>query len=501
MPSFTAPLAIGITDKHWIRAIQAHLLWHGEQKTIDLETLNASLKTLDTLVTGTPQPSWDTFRIYCARVLPAKANDLLAQIPQKPFIRIVRALLIKDNNGVTLRQYYKYRDTFRDLAILHRDVIQKLDNGKITTVGYQFAQFYNNIKKILDDFVTARKYVETITDNSDLESLNEGFSIEQLSFMAKELELFDVPFFSSSNQNWFAENAKELAHLSKGVIRYIHAMISKKQAKADSILMTEAEGSADAVIAYHLREFVISFDNYVGLFTQMHNAFAGVQKIIKNIQIFPDVIQVGISDADKKIIAVAVIPAFKRIFDGERKREVFDEIFFEGAEVDNMIYRLSQELNNEYRDSTQPVCCVGFTEGAIIFLGKILPLLNFPLYLLTDKLSFYGASTSVDSSKSVDIQFDNSKYDGKRVLIFDDIIDQGITVQKFLEQARAKTKAVDFKICMLFAKPNPKNVYGKIDFLGSMLPNVWVVGYGFDTLYKHRNADAVGSIKESFKKE
>ncbi len=57
MPSFTAPLAIGIIDKHWIQAIKAHLLWHGEQKTIDLETLNTSLKILDSLVTGAPQPS------------------------------------------------------------------------------------------------------------------------------------------------------------------------------------------------------------------------------------------------------------------------------------------------------------------------------------------------------------------------------------------------------------------------------------------------------------
>ncbi len=116
-------------------------------------------------------------------------------------MRIVCALLIKDNNGVTLRQYYKYRDTFRDLALKHQNVIQKLDNRKLTTVGYQFAKFYSNIKKILDDLVISRRYVETVADASDLDNVNEGFSVEQLSFMAQQLELFDVPSFSSSNQN------------------------------------------------------------------------------------------------------------------------------------------------------------------------------------------------------------------------------------------------------------------------------------------------------------
>nr|WP_050814325.1 phosphoribosyltransferase family protein [Anaplasma marginale] len=92
--------------------------------------------------------------------------------------------------------------------------------------------------------------------------------------------------------------------------------------------------------------------------------------------------------------------------------------------------------------------------------------------MITDKLSFYGAATSGDESKDVEIEFDNSKYDGKRVLIFDDILDRGITVKKFLEQARKKTKAIDFKTCMLFVKPNPENVFGDADFLGSICPNV-----------------------------
>lgn len=501
MPSFTSPLAIGITNKHWFVAVKALLMWHESQKEIDTATLNESLKSLETLSSGTPEPSWDSFRIKAARVLPAKASDLLSQAPKKQFIRMVEALLMKDNNEITLKSYYKSRDVIRDIAFKHQEVVQKLDNGKLTTVGYQFARFYVNLKKILDDLVTARRYVETIGNDSSLDSLEEGFPIEQQIFMIRVLRLFETPAFSSSNQNWFAESAKELAGLSKGIIRYIRVLHVKDQVEVDSSLLSEAESSANATIAYSIPEFAIDLDTYMGLFIQMHNSFSGVIKAIRALRIHDDKIEVGISDTDKKRIRAIAVIAFKHIFDGERKREVFDEIFFEASEVENMIYRLSQEINNEYRDSTQPVCCVGFTEGAIILLGKILPLLNFPLYLVTDKLSFYGATTSGDTSKDIEINFDNSKFDGKRVLVFDDIIDQGITIRKFLEQARAKTKALDFKVCFLFAKPNPKNVYGNVDFLGSMLPNVWVVGYGFDNLFKHRNADAVGSIKESFKKE
>ncbi|AFN64863.1 hypoxanthine phosphoribosyltransferase [Mycoplasma wenyonii str. Massachusetts] len=495
---FTLPLAIGITNKHWVDTVVAHIAYARSKETINSYEYDTSLQALNSLSTRIPEPSFEKFKGKAMLVLPARVGDILSQIPEKYAVLFAQIQVIRDNNSETLKKYYLYRNIIRDVAIRKKEVLQLL-NGKVTSVGYQFALVYSNLKVILEGFVTSRRYLETINGGNDLSFFIEDYSVEKLNFIAKQLELFNVSSFSSSNQNWFISSAKDLAQLSKGVIRYIKKFHEKGQADIDNNLLAQAENSIDSILSCSVPEFAIDFETYSSLFIQVNNVFTAVIEIIQAIKFHDDVIEQEVTGINKEKIIIILNQLYASIFDGERKREVFEEVFYEAAEIDNMIYRLAQQINTEYRNSKDPVCCVGFTEGAIILLGKIIPLLNFPLYLVTYKFSFYGDEMSGDLSKEVVIDFDNSKYDGKRVLIFDDILDRGITVKKFLEQARMKTRAIDFKVCMLLVKPNPENVYGEVDFSGSMVSDVWVVGYGFDTNYKHRNADGVGPIKESFK--
>ncbi|AHC40384.1 hypothetical protein OVS_03150 [Mycoplasma ovis str. Michigan] len=494
---FTSPLAIGVTSRHWVNIFEAHLDWARVNQQIDDHDYNTTVNQLKTFSSEIPESSFENFKTSIRYALSGKASDILSKIPESFAFHLSQSLVVKENNSVTLRSYYQYRNVVRDMALQHKNVLQKL-NGKVTTVGYQFSLFYNTLSDILEKFILSRRYLEIVNAGSDLSHFIEDYSLNQLDFIAKKLELFNVSTFASSNQNGFVASAKDLSRLSKGMINYVKHLHSKGQLDSfDNELVNQIQSSADSVISFNHQNFDVDFDTYSSLFIQTNNAFSGTIRILQSIKLREKDIEKEVSGVNQGQIEAAINSLFSRIFDKEKKREVLGKIFFEAPEMENMIYRLAQQINNEYRDSKNPVCCVGFTEGAIVLLGKIIPLFNFPLYLVTYKISLYGSEVSGDATKEIDVNFDNYKYDGNRVLVFDDILNIGLTVTKFIEQARKKTKAIDFKVCVLFKKPNEKNIYGDADFSGSSVSDEWLVGFGLDSNFQHRNIDATGTLKES----
>jgi hypoxanthine phosphoribosyltransferase len=108
-------------------------------------------------------------------------------------------------------------------------------------------------------------------------------------------------------------------------------------------------------------------------------------------------------------------------------------------------------------------------------------------------LSSYGCSSV--SSGAVRIQYDlEEDIAGKNVLIVEDIVDSGLTLQYLTKTLRSRNPAL-LKTCCLFDKPSRRTVDFHADYVGFTVDDIFIVGYGLDYAEKYRNLKYIGELK------
>ncbi|HMA34167.1 MAG TPA: hypoxanthine phosphoribosyltransferase, partial [Chloroflexia bacterium] len=136
---------------------------------------------------------------------------------------------------------------------------------------------------------------------------------------------------------------------------------------------------------------------------------------------------------------------------------------------------------------------VGVLKGALMFIVDLARAIDLPLALDFMAISSYGAAT--ETSGVVRILKDlESAIEGRHVLIVEDIIDSGLTLNYILEHLRNRGPA-SIKICSLLSKPARRRVDVVIDYYGFDIPDEFVVGYGLDFRQQYRNIPFVGVLK------
>lgn len=136
---------------------------------------------------------------------------------------------------------------------------------------------------------------------------------------------------------------------------------------------------------------------------------------------------------------------------------------------------------------------VGVLRGAVMFYADIVRELDMPVHMNFMALSSYGASSL--SSGAVRIQYDlEEDISGKNVLIIEDIVDSGLTLQ-YLTKTLGSRNPARIKTCCLFDKPERRKVVFKPDYVGFAVPDVFIVGYGLDYAEKYRNLKYIGELK------
>jgi len=136
---------------------------------------------------------------------------------------------------------------------------------------------------------------------------------------------------------------------------------------------------------------------------------------------------------------------------------------------------------------------VGVLRGAVMFYADLIRELEMPVHMNFMSVSSYGASSV--SSGAVRIQYDlEEDISGKNVLIVEDIVDSGLTLQYLTKTLKSRNPAV-LKTCCLFDKPERRRVAFKADYVGFEVPDVFIVGYGLDYAEKYRNLKYIGELK------
>ena len=161
-------------------------------------------------------------------------------------------------------------------------------------------------------------------------------------------------------------------------------------------------------------------------------------------------------------------------------------------ELKRRIRELGAEISRDY--AGRDLIMIGVLKGAVLFLADLMRELTVPCELDFMALSSYGSAT--DSSGVVRILKDlDSSIENRNVLIVEDIIDSGLTLQYLLRNLRARDPA-SLEVCSLLTKPDRRRVELPIRYVGFEIPNRYVIGYGLDYAQRYRNLDCVAVLNE-----
>ncbi len=168
-----------------------------------------------------------------------------------------------------------------------------------------------------------------------------------------------------------------------------------------------------------------------------------------------------------------------------------EKILVSQQEIEEKCEELGKQLSEEYQDRFP--LAIGVLKGALPFMSDILRCMDTYLEMDFMDVSSYGGATH--SSGEVKIEKDlNTKVEGRDILIIEDIIDSGLTLNYLVDLFKYR-KAKSIKIVTLLDKPEGRTVDIKADVVGFKVPNEFVVGYGLDYQEKYRNLPYIGVLK------
>jgi len=161
-------------------------------------------------------------------------------------------------------------------------------------------------------------------------------------------------------------------------------------------------------------------------------------------------------------------------------------------ELQERLDKLAADIARDYRDKMPVLVCV--LKGAVFFLADLARRLDFDLELEFMAVSSYGAST--ERSGVVRILKDlDTDIEGRHILIVEDIIDSGLTLQ-YLTKSLWSRNPASLEIVTLLSKPSRRTADLACKYTGFEIENEFVVGYGLDYSEKHRNLPFIGVLDD-----
>lgn len=169
------------------------------------------------------------------------------------------------------------------------------------------------------------------------------------------------------------------------------------------------------------------------------------------------------------------------------------DVVCDEAQVQAAIDRVAGEITARLEDEFPVVLSV--MGGAVVFTGQLLPRLRFPLEFGAIEVTRYNNDIQGREITWRLAPRDNVR--GRTVLVVDDILDEGITLAAIVERL-AKEMGAKKVLCAVFAdKDLGRDKPVKADFVGCVVPNRYVFGFGMDAYGLWRNLPAVYALKET----
>jgi hypoxanthine phosphoribosyltransferase len=177
----------------------------------------------------------------------------------------------------------------------------------------------------------------------------------------------------------------------------------------------------------------------------------------------------------------------------QRLEDDIAAVLVDETTIQQRVRELGAIISHEY--AGRDLLLVSVLKGSIIFMSDLIRAITIPHEIDFMATSSYGASTS--SSGVVRILKDlNTSIEGRNVVVVEDIIDSGHTLNYLVRLLRERQPAT-LRIMSLLDKPERREVDIPVDWIGFSIPNEFVVGYGLDYNEIYRNLPFIGVLKPS----
>lgn len=166
------------------------------------------------------------------------------------------------------------------------------------------------------------------------------------------------------------------------------------------------------------------------------------------------------------------------------------EMLFTERQIAVMVERIGKEISNDYKDKN--LLLVSVLKGSVVFMADLMRSIHIPARIDFMATSSYGSGVKTTGVVKIvkDLDIELQGYD---MVIVEDILDSGKTLSYLLDIIRSRNPR-SIRLCTLFDKPDRREVAVAADYVGSVIPDEFIVGYGLDYDEKYRNLPFVGIL-------
>jgi hypoxanthine phosphoribosyltransferase len=167
------------------------------------------------------------------------------------------------------------------------------------------------------------------------------------------------------------------------------------------------------------------------------------------------------------------------------------KILFSAEKIADRIGVLAGDINRDYADHTLDIICI--LKGGVIFLSDLIRKLTVPVRVHFVQVSSYGDETISSGTVTLHFSSVSENLDSKQVLIVEDILDTGITLDYLVKQLKEEHPG-SLKTCVLLDKPSRRKLNISADYVGFEIPDHFVIGYGLDYKDLGRNLPYIAEL-------
>ncbi len=163
-------------------------------------------------------------------------------------------------------------------------------------------------------------------------------------------------------------------------------------------------------------------------------------------------------------------------------------------EIDATVSRIAAEIDRDYPDRSKGLLLLCILKGSVVFMGDLMKKIERPVEIDFMRVSSYGSGT-VGGKINIILDLHRADMANLDVLVVEDIIDSGKTLSYLVEYLKL-TGARSVRTCTMLDKPDRRVVDFTPDYVGKIIPDEFVVGYGLDYDEKYRTLPFIGVLKK-----
>ena len=169
------------------------------------------------------------------------------------------------------------------------------------------------------------------------------------------------------------------------------------------------------------------------------------------------------------------------------------EVFFSQREIEERAAEIGRQITADY--AGKEIFLIGILTGCVMWMAEVMKSLELDTSVDFMSVSSYGSATR--SSGVVKIIKDlNADIKGRHVLIMEDIVDSGVTLDYLCQYLNVREPA-SLKICAMLDKPSGRRAAIEADYVGFTAPDAFLVGYGLDANHRYRNLPYITAVEEA----